>query len=452
MEKKQVLVNLIKSILCLLAGVQVLLGLVYVVLNITTVPGFAESQLLVQASMEFVLDEYMGILYPLLLRMTFLAGNNFCVLMYVLQLGVAFVSYGYFLRSVFERTFAQKKYMAYFWAAYIVTFPMVLQGHMCILPYSLASSMCVMVLAQLKRILWQKEPVQAKSVISIGIFWGLAGLILPDYGVMIGLAVAVGFAICGWKKKHRWGLLLLTLFITFACMGGVLSVVQVPGSLGRIQKSMGSVMLSRFAWPYIERNQFFWSEEVKNVFDQGELAQISMYPERIIYEFGPKLEEYVGKENANKLYWEMALDSLLIGKKEALTALGRDILNNAGGPIRAQVLWSGRSISYAGWNYAKMVEQAPGFTKYFVRFACYAFNFMLLLAVVVRVLQGKCFGESTHRIFYGLLFLMIGIITIWYTMVGNGMQDYLKVIPVNIWWCTLPVWGYALCRKHTGKE
>lgn len=451
MEKKRVLVNFIKRITFLLIGLQVLFGLVWVMLNITNVPKFQESQLFLQASWDFVIDEYMGVLYPLLLRGTSLAGNGFCVLLYVLQLAVAFIAYYVFLKSVFGK-YLQGKFETGLLSAYVVTFPVILQGHMSVLPYSLASSMMLLMLAQLKKLLRQEGTIQSKHVISTGIFWGIATLLLPDYGVILGMVVVVGFIVCGWKKEGRWKVLLLTLFVTIACTGGVLSLTQTPGSLGRIQKTVGATMLSRFAWPYIERNGFFWSEEVKTVFDAEELAQISLYPERIIYEFGPKLEEYVGKERANELYWKMALDSVKIGKKEAIVAWGRDMVNNVAGPIGIQLQWLGVSTSYAGWNYAQMTACSPAFTKYFVRFSNYGFDFMLILTFIVYIIQKKKLPRGKVHAFCGLTFLAIGIITVWYAVIGNGMQDYLKVMPANIFWCFLPVLGYLLCTEHTHEE
>lgn len=449
MDKKQVITKLIEYVIFLLAGIQVLWGVVWIACNITAVPQFAESDLLLQVSRDFVLDEYMGILYPLLLRIASVAGGGYCVLVYLLQLGVAFVAYSYFLKKVFGTFFAGKhKKSAYLMAAYIVTFPVILQGHMSVLPYSLASSMLVLVLAQLKMLLTEKGPMSTKRVISVGVFWVIAALLLPDYGIILGAVVALGFMICGWKKERRWRVLLLTLFVAVACMGSVLSLTQTPGSLGRIQKSMGSVMLSRFAWPYMERNSFFWSEEVKAAFDNTDFVQISLYPERIMYEFGPRLEEAVGKEKADSLYWQMAIDSVKIGKKEALSALGRDLLLNVSGPVGIQLQWQGVGVSYAGWNYARLAENAPVITKYYVNFAGYSFDFMVLLAIAMILLYRKICKEVCNRKTCVLTIFLIGIITIWYTLIGNGMQDYLKVIPLNILWCLLPIWGYGLCMKQ----
>lgn len=450
MDKKQVVTKLIGCVIFLLAGIQILLGVVWIIGNIMVIPGFAESRLFLQASRDFVLDEYVGILYPILLRVTSITGEGHSVVLYLIQIAVAFGAYTYFLQSFLGKYFASKtRKLSCFWAAYIVTFPMILQGHMSVLPYSLASSAVLLLVAEFRKLLTKEGPLSKRTVICIGVLWVIGALLLPDYSVILGIVVVLGFVMCGWKKERRWRVLLLTVFVAIGCIGGTLTLTQTPGSLGRIQKSAGSVMLSRFVWPYMERNSFFWSHEVKVEFNNTDFSQLSLYPERMIYEFGPRLEQSVGRERANELYWEMAADSFLIGKKDALVALGRDAIFNVGGPVGIQLQLSGKGISYTGWNYARMCEDMPAFTKYYVRFAGYSFDFMLLSAIVVWLFGRKVVERNTNRRMWILTFLLIGMIIIWYTMIGNGMQDYIKVMPINILWCAIPACGYALCRKST---
>lgn len=448
MGKKDFLFNFIERVFILLAGIQIALGFAWMAGNIMHVPDFAESMLYIQASKDFVLDEYMGILYPLLIRMTGIAGNYFCVALYLIQIIAAFGAYYYFIKKIFAKHRMSRRMICLF-AAYVVTFPVILQVHMSVLPYSMASSVWLILLAMLKELLTQVESLSWKRVVCIGGCWSIGALLLPEYGLLTGIIVAVGFVICGWKKKARWRILLLTAFVAISCVGVTLTFAQTPGSLGRIQKSMGATMLSRFAWPYIERNSFFWSEEIHTVFDAQDLRSISMYPEKICYEFGPRLEKEVGKARANTLYWEMATDSLLLGKKDALAALGRDVVQNIGGPIGIQLQWQGLGVSYAGWNYACMSQHTPELAKYYVRFANYVFDFMLLWIVVIFWLQRRQYHGFLKETWKWLLLLTVFTVTIWYTMTGNGMQDYIKILPTNILWCMLPIWK---CMGHMKED
>lgn len=436
MVKKQDIKNLISRIILLLTCIQAVLGVVWIASNITYVPQFTESQELIQASKNLVLDEYIGILYPLLIKIMSVAGGFFCVPLYVVQLLVAFAAYYHFSKNPVLAT-------------YVVTFPPILQCHMSVLPYSLATSMLVFVLAELKN-LFSGGTIETKALLKVGIYWILSALLLPDYGIIVGCVVVAAVFMYGWK--HRKALLsgIIMLVVSGAFICGVFAFTQSPGSLGKIQKSVGSVMLSRFSWPYFERNYFFWSEDVKALFDMTDMQEISMYPESVIYRFGPQLESAVGKARANELYWEMAIDSFMIGKKDALFDWGQDFVANLCAPISMQLQFDGIGASYTGWNYSRMHANTPELTKYFVEFSLYSFDLLLVLHVVNGLLWRK--EEKKGCNIRVLAVLLVGILAIWYTMTGNGMQDYLKVTMISICWCMLPFDGSHNACEMNGTE
>ena len=97
MEKKQALFNFIERVFYLLAGVQILLGLIWVISNIAVIPNLEESRLYLQISRDLVMDEYVGFLYPVLLKVLGFLGDKFCVILYLLQIGAAFISYDLFI-------------------------------------------------------------------------------------------------------------------------------------------------------------------------------------------------------------------------------------------------------------------------------------------------------------------------------------------------------------------
>jgi hypothetical protein len=238
--------------------------------------------------------------------------------------------------------------------------------------------------------------------------------------------------------------------LTIATMFTTLTFVQTPGSYGRVQRSMNSVLWTRFAWPHFERDGFYWDHKVWIEFADDEWGWVSMYPENAIYEFGPKIEGVVGQEQADVIFGEMAKLSFNMGMKDALKALGRDALANAGGPFALQYQMSGRGVSYTGWNYYQMQGNTPGLTKYFVRFAMYSFDFLLVLTLgIAWSRRKKCkVLDIVKKAMPALLGLSVMIL--WYTMIGNGMQDYLKVLPVILFWRVLPVIGVgALNREET---
>ena len=113
MSRRKEIPNLIKKVMLLLAGIQVLLGGIWLVCNLTYMPDFQETRDMLKASETMIFDEYMGVLYPVLLRLCSVFGNGFYVPVYLLQTGLAIWSYYYFLRSIAGGNFANaaKKYL-----------------------------------------------------------------------------------------------------------------------------------------------------------------------------------------------------------------------------------------------------------------------------------------------------------------------------------------------------
>ncbi len=416
--------NLIKRVFLLLAGVQILLGLIW------------------------------------------MAGNMDAVWRELLQISLAGGAVYYFLRYAAGNLSEQisNKVMVIL-TAYIVSFPVVLQCHMETLPYSPASALLLIVLTDCIRILKKEEGAAKTSCFArISIGWFLIGALDLCYGVIVGIVVLVVFFICGRRKVLKWLPLLLTVVCIIAGLGSVQFWKLSRDKEERIQNSVSSVMLSRFAWPYFMRNSYFWEPEVRGLFDDNELTQISMYPEKVLYEFGPKLEAKVGKERAREIYRQMAWDSFRIGKKDALKAIGRDVIANAGGPFAVQYQLSGRGVSYTSLHYSNLQEEMPKLTKYYVRYAFYSYDFMVLVTLIMYlksrfgkrrpVLSVASRGSQKTVCSAGKVMIcaVLGMMIFWYTMIGNGMQDYLKVIPVSVFWCMLPVWGYGCLQKAADKK
>lgn len=439
--RKNLILNLIKTVMLILGAIQILLGLAWIICNITNVPDFQETRDMLTAAETMQIDEYMGILYPVVLRLLSVLGGGYSIVLYFLQMILAVCSYYAFLRYVAGAFFHKKTYLLWGVAAYIATFPMILQSHLCVLPYSFATSLFVFLITELKCLLAQKESVNILRLVRIGLLWLTVGLLIPDYGVITGFVVVPAFVISAWKQRKRILLYLLTVILVVSGMYGTLAVTQTPGSYGRMQKSLSSVLLTRFTWPYFGRDSYYWIHRNWIEFEPGELDWISMYPEYTFYRFGPKVENILGREEANAVYAHMAKSSFLIGKKEALSALGRDTLANAGGPFAVQYQLSGRGVSYTGWNYYQMQVKAPGLANYFVKFSLYTFDFYVLAALVAAWRKKRSRRIATVLKETAFVLIGLGVMILWYTMTGNGMQDYLKVIPVMIFWCMLPVLG-----------
>ncbi|MGN1147015.1 MAG: hypothetical protein ACI4TB_01250, partial [Lachnospiraceae bacterium] len=167
MEKKVSFIkNSIKGLLLIGMSVQIVLGMIWMGANLFSVQNFAETAEYVEMSRTFLLDEYVGILYPLLLRLC-----PIYTLVYVIQLLTAFVA-----GCVFccysglgeERLFSGKNI---FGALYLLTIPFTMQLHMAILPQSLIYSLFLLQLGLAVRVLRKETEKYISSFVYSCVLW-----------------------------------------------------------------------------------------------------------------------------------------------------------------------------------------------------------------------------------------------------------------------------------------
>lgn len=429
--------RLIQNIIYILMGLQIVLGLLWIGANIGEVPRFGESTELLTMSESMRIDEYTGILYVLCIRVLFTIGEWIglpgCAFVYVLQLAVALLTYQYFLKNVVHCSGK----MVWFFAGFLLTVPTVTQCHLAILPYSLVSSAFVILLADLGK-LWHKEyELTGKYVLRIGISWVASALLCPDYAWLSGIAVVMSALRFLWcKKRMVWQLLALCVAGAL-CICTVENLVQTEGATGKIQKNAGAVMVQRFVWPYFGTLGFFWGEEVTGLWDAAGLMSLSTYPERVIYEFGPVLEEACGKERANEIYWEMSQTAISMNTKNIAKNIISDAVAYVCPPLTMLFQLHGAGVSYTGFNYGRMKDFTPQLTKYYVNYALYAWAAIFILSVLLWALRrstAKKPGATKERV-SGFFCTMSIVVNLWYVMCSGNMQDYKKLM-VNSVLCT----------------
>jgi len=265
----------------LLMTVQMVLGIGWMTANIGQLPLFEETPLLVEAARSGSMDEYMGFLYPLLIRLTLgvekMLHIPYYVLLYILQL----VSAGYaiiYMLNYNSRILGVGKLKVVktgLVLGYLLTFPQLLQLHFAVLPYSLAMSVGLVLICDGLFYIRHTEKFCGKVLIRICGFWLLEVMLLPDYKWLAGVFMS-GVLVIGAVKNRQWrARILISILCTVLCFGVVENSTQTPGSMGRVQKSVGATFLARFVWPNFVTCSFFWPKEVKETFDIEELMNIT---------------------------------------------------------------------------------------------------------------------------------------------------------------------------------
>lgn len=461
-EKRENTINnarrVLERVFALLMVVQILCGIAWLVKNIGFEALFYETQVYLKAAEDLVIDEYMGILYPLLIWVAKGAEKllkvPYYMMMYVMQLAAALSAVSHFLqqRGWIRETGRSSMTRKWFLVVYLVTFPMLLQLHLAVLPYSLAWSVFVVLISEGMYYMKHTGEICGKVLMKLCGLWILGYILLPDYGWLMGVFVCGVF--CKILLKNRkWALRLLTAFLsTVLCFGVIAGSTQTPGSMGRMQKTVGAVLVHRFVWPYFVRDSFFWDERVTDTFEYYDLLEFAQSPEAVDYKFGPILEEKYGKEEANDIYWDMAVISFSSGSKKTLLNITRDFFVNLCPQAGMQLMLRDNDASLVGWNYGRIQEYSPIIARYYVEFSMAGWNVMCLTAVLMlcsneaarwkdRLRKHKQQREGTWTVLITLLCL-----TVWYTM-SRGMQDYKYVALNSFFWMLPVIYGYLKAGK-----
>ncbi len=456
------------SLLVIGMTVQILLGIVWILCNFPSQWTYPETEYYISVADSWILDEYTGVLYPVLIKgsqmvMGFL-GLPFEGLLYLVQIIVAFMCYSVFVllcwwnrdtahghgegeeQGILRGGNRKSLFRAAFGGLYLMTVPLCVQWHLSILPNSLLSSLFLLLLGFCIRAVRNKEYCNRKFVLQVCILWAAMTLLQPDYW-WFGLIPVLYIGISLIRQKAFRMLLCLLAVAIISSVGSVAinTLVQTPGSNGKIQKSLGASMVSRMVWPNFHTNYFFWPDEIKEIMTQIEGLYISEHADMVQISFGPMVEEAYGKEKANEFYWEMAINCFTVRTKEVVTAIRDDFAAYLFTPWQVKVQLDGGGLSYSGWNYGKMKTETPGLTRWYVDYGLISFRIGIILVACLEV--GECIKRRRIKVSgcrEGRCLLVLCVLSqvMWYTMAGGGMMDYRNVPVVVLLWYYVIVLGY----------
>lgn len=429
----------------LFMGAQIITGIGWLLANMGSQPLFWETSLMLKGAETLMIDEYMGILYPVLIAaakwISKILPLPYYTFLYVMQLGMAVLAAFYVLshNGWMKGNGVTGKLKALLAAGYLLTFPLLLQMHLAVLPYSLAMSVTIILVCDGLYYLRNPEKMCVCALMKLCSLWVLDVLLLPDYSWLAGVFVVgvlgrVALRVKTWRVR-----IVIAVLAAVLCFELTESVTQTPGSMGRIQKTASAALMHRFVWPNFGRDSFFWDEQITEVFDYDDLEEIAKYSEKVIYDFGPGLEAAYGREKADILYGNMALTALQLDTKQILINVGRDFGAYVCPPAAFQMQTLDNPGSLLGWNYGRLQEQAPVLTKYYSRIAFTGWNVLCILSVLLICLQKrKVRYESV------LLLLCAVFMALWYTLQAAGMQDYKKVMLISFVWLLPVIKGFVL--------
>lgn len=422
---------ILRGILFIGFSIQIVLGLIWMCFN------FAHLQEFEQAS---------GILYRGLRRIT---GEHYRIL-YVLQLGAGYYASHRFL----HRLWPMKRGRDIWSSLALLTFPMAMQCHLAVSPYSFAASLFLLELSAALDVVREKEGGIVREFVRGGFFWLLLALLLPEYFILgaVPLALALLFRLPVLiRQLYRLGLTVAVL----AAFGGMIAGINtlageteyLPG-----RETIAFSLFGRMAWPTLWPDSAAWPEEVRAVVGDNAWTA-SQYPDNMQSVLRPIMQESFDDAQAVKYYLEMAAYSWKRHTPLIIRQIGGDVLGYVVTPLILPMQLRGEAYaSYSGRNYEYMFIQTPVLTKYYVNYSCWWFGGMLAIAVLLSLIT---FLEHSRRISRrGIMMILLcllwaGITAVLYTLRGAGVMDYKCTVAVNLLWL---IWAVLMMRKDDAAE
>ena len=401
----------------------------------------------------------------------------------LIQLFAAAVSIWYVLGKLGFEGKREKRFLRWYVCAFLLTVPCLLQMHMARLVWSPALSCFLWMLGLVMET--AVRGVSKKKVLFLTGAYFLYGVICPD-GLWLG-GILLFFCLLYRRKRERitenrnksgkeageqrekvpFGLaIFFTAAVIFLANAGLNSAFPEARRIYR-ENNPGTAAVSRFVWPNFASNYFFWDEEVKAVLSEEDAVRLCQRIDLLETEFYPAMVEAYGTGKATRLCLEMGYRCLMDRSRETVLEIGRDLKDHLLIPFTIENNLRGRGVSLTAWNYGRMRARSPVLVKYYVRYGSFELPILLLCSLLLwwfhkndqmsqwvkqqaenseKPLFYKYGGGEKISVQWKILFFVVILYTLWYTMRSNLPIDYKLVLPILFIWYLASVGG-LLCQK-----
>lgn len=416
--------KVLREILWIGCGVQILLGIIWMCFHLGNLQQFAMPK---------------SFLYRWFYKLT----GQQAVVCYLLQLVMAGVSADYLLSS-FWKTSKEKRMLG---VLAVLTFPMSMQCHLALLPNSLVQSLTFFEWGIGIRKLQAGEKGYRRFFFLL-LCVLLQTMLLPEY-VLLGFSVlGVAFFSSGnfleKKRGIKCSLFVLAAFLVF---GTGAAAKEISGMENR---SVAFALACRTVWPSLWSDHMGWPEQMQEALGEKiwETAYWSDNMDRIMK---PMMEEAFDDRQADAYYWNIAKNSWTHRTSVILTQMRWDVLGYAAAPVMVRKQLLGACYeAYTGRNYEIMRNAHPVLTKWYVKYSDWWFFGYSIIAAILslgELIWGKI--SKNKAVWFGLVLCgtTSGIMVVWYTLQGSGSMDYKLTTAVSSLWL---VW--ALVMERLKKE
>ncbi|MFI3236955.1 MAG: hypothetical protein R3Y47_02865 [Lachnospiraceae bacterium] len=238
------------------------------------------------------------------------------------------------------------------------------------------------------------------------------------------------------KSKHirRLGIVLAFIFPI------VMFTTSITGEdFSNLKSAIGMTAVERFAWPHLDGIYKQWMpEEVLEVFTDGDLTSVSIYPYRVESEWQPTMEAALGVDKAfevNLAVAHMGLEQCTLLNVQNILL---DTISYASPYAVLDKYLSGRVISATSFNFQLFRERTPELaTKYFwITYRLLGCMLFLTVPCIIYALNKKqrmTYLKNTALL--GFYFLYVGFIL---SLQGTDCFDYKQsLLQISVYY--LPI-------------
>lgn len=288
-----------------------------------------------------VIDEYIGPLYPMLIRFCMFLQNTlwipYYIPIYIVQI-LCLGSCAFYLIRAYHKGIA-----AWMAMAFVMLAPITVRLLFQVSCYALALAFACLFMGSMLRIARGELKHYLWLVIA---YVGLATM-KPEYG-LAGAAVLFLFGTIVCKGiKNKVAMRIVTILLMFATLG-LQAKLEISGGYGRVQRSLSSVVMVNSLWDASLETK----EAVAELLEEDGLQLTWNQNEDLLYGLGAGLDYYLGKKDANRYFWEL---TGVAWKTEGVSVLGKLLVRGMYGI--AKCILAFLPIILALWVLPKQWEQ-----------------------------------------------------------------------------------------------
>ena len=364
-----------------IAAIQTIIAIVWLSGNLTFFKPDVLSNNYIEASKTLVVDDWMGILYA------FIAKLSFCLpLLYILQIACVLVS-AIYACICFD--------ISWSFALFVTSAPFLLQSCLEVRPAAIFTALTIVMAATIKKLF---ETEKIGYAITVAVTYLAMGLLEPSFVTYGFLCLLIPTVLYYFKKKKNAMPFLLMILAAFGAGFVVRMLVSVPMAYGRCESSFGLLLMQRVVWPKIGEFIFFMPDNIEPyVFAEAGVAD--RLPETILTEFAPKIKEIVGAQGAEDFFFGYTVDALKVSFKSIAFRLFSQYSYYAFMPLSVLAIYLfNLKDTYVPKNIMSWIGETPEIPRIFILVFVFALVFFVAYAIYSRIVVKEKAGKTTALI------------------------------------------------------